>query len=170
MTARLEAHSAETVASGEDVRLRGVQQVRALWNLTGMQGPAAVVFFLPPYYPHVRPAVDSPFARAVQATADEYGAVVRRFYPYISDASYLSLRDAGDVSALRRNMPLWSDTDRPDRYSLPLDLMASLNLDVANVGVWGYGAHRRTERAYIPYSCGVVPRMIVDLVDRLLPS
>jgi arginine utilization protein RocB len=55
-------------------------------------------------------------------------------------------------------------------YSLPLDRIRELNVDVANIGVWGYAAHTREERVNVPYSCGQVPLIIHDAVLRTLSA
>lgn len=165
---RLAGYNALLAGEGLDARVRSVQLVRELWDLSGLRGPAAVVYFSPPYYPHVRCDGDTPFLRAVRRVARDSGAVVRNYYPYISDASYLSLEHAGDISALTSNMPLWRDPGDRTGYSLPLDGIRSLKLDVVNIGVWGHGAHKPDERLHVPYSCGVVPRLVLETVLQTL--
>lgn len=168
VASRLSDLNSTLAAGGVDARVRSVQLVRELWDLSGLHGPAAAVYYSPPYYPHSRGDEHSAFARAVRSVASERGVAVRRVYPYISDASYLSLADCGELSALTANMPLWGDGADPARYSLPLREIGALNLEVANIGVWGHGAHKPQERLHVPYSCGVAPMMVLETLERAL--
>lgn len=168
VSARLTGLNAELHGAGMEPRERSARLVRELWDLAGLAGPAAVVYFSPPYYPHVSGSGDSVFLRAARAVAAEHGAGVRRLYPYISDGSYLSADGTGRLDALTENMPLWRDAPDPAGYSLPLEAIRALSVDVVNIGVWGFGAHKREERVYIPYSCGAVPEMILETVLRAL--
>ncbi len=163
LSAAEDAHPPEN----EDARLRSLHPVRELWNLSGLRGPGAVVYLSPPYYPHSSGA-ESPLVRAAACVAEEHGAGLRRYYPYVSDASYLRLEDSSALDAVRSNMPLWSDRPTEGMYSLPLDRIRELNLDVVNIGVWGYGAHKREERLHVPYGCGTVPKMVLETVRRTL--
>lgn len=150
-----------------DARERSVEVVRALWNAAGWSGPAVVCFFSPPYYPHSQGPSDGALLRAVEALS-EPGTLVRRYYPHITDASYLGLDAEADTRGLSDNMPLWSDTPIAGRYSLPLESIRQLGIPVANVGMWGFGAHTREERVHVPYSCGVVPTLVERLLRRML--
>jgi|GEM_PF-467540 len=147
-----------------DARLRSAHIVRRLWDLSGLTGPAAVVYYSPPFYPQVSGDTSSGFVAAVDQAARAHGANVLRRYPYMSDASYLSAQPIDHLAALKSNMPLWRDEPDVTGYSLPLERIRELNVDVANIGVWGHGAHTREERVNIPYSCGEVPAIIYDAV------
>lgn len=164
VTACLEELNVALLAQGMEPRNRSAHVVRELWNLSGLRGPAMVVYYSPPYYPHVSAAGDSRFLRAARTVAAEYGAEVKAFFPYISDGSYLSLLSLDNLGALTENMPLWREGRDASGYSLPLEAIKQLQVDVVNVGVWGFGAHKREERLHIPYSCGILPGMIVETV------
>ncbi len=166
----LEECNASLLVQEVDPRVRSAQLVRELWNLSGLRGPAVVLYYSPPYYPQVSASADTVFLRAVRAVAAEHEAQVKRFFPYISDGSYMSLESVTDLEALTDNMPLWRETSDPSGYSLPLQMIRELGVDVANVGVWGFGAHKREERLHIPYSCGTVPEMVMDVVTRTLSA
>lgn len=154
--------------AGVDARVRTAHLVREVWKLSGLSGPAAVVYYSPPYYPHAVGDDTSDFVRGVRRVAEAHGVAFRRYYPFITDASYLSLEAPGDLPALTGNMPLWGNESDPSRYSLPLETIGGLNLQVVNIGVWGYGAHKRGERVHIPYSCGEVPLIILETIERTL--
>jgi arginine utilization protein RocB len=67
-------------------------------------------------------------------------------------------------------MPVWREDDAAPRtgsYRLPLDAMRRLNLPVVNLGPFGKGAHQRGERALLSYSCGVLPALVYEAIERL---
>lgn len=154
-----------------DTRERSLRVVRQLWALAGLTGPAIVLFYSPPYYPHVA-AAPGPLHTAVAAVADAHPAlrlVTREFYPYISDMSYLRLDAGVETAALTANMPLWTSPEAaiPGGYTLPLDAMRTLNLPVVNLGPYGRGAHQRGEAVLMPYSFGVLPQLLWEVIARL---
>jgi arginine utilization protein RocB len=161
----------ETFAVTLDKRERSLRLAQRLWTLSGLSGPAVVLYYSPPYYPHVQ-AAPGPLHEAMTAVAAAHPELNLRmveFYPYISDMSYLRLDPAMDVSALQANMPLWSDEFPPPSgsYSLPLDAIARLGLPIMNLGPYGWGAHQRGERLLQSYSFGVLPGLILEVVERL---
>jgi arginine utilization protein RocB len=155
-----------------DKRERCLHLVRRLWALSGKQGPAVVLYYSPPYYPHVAaaPGALHKAVRGVITAHPELKLVEREFYPYISDMSYLRLDASADTSALTANMPVWQEPGAPPRagaYSLPLDAIRALNLPVVNLGPYGKGAHQRGERVLMSYSFGVLPQLIWEVIARL---
>ena len=94
---------------------------------------------------------------------------MQEFYPYISDMSYLRLDPGMDLTALQANMPLWSDEFPPasGSYSLPLDEIAQLGMPMINLGPYGWGAHQRGERLLQSYSFGVLPQLIMEVIEQL---
>lgn len=159
-------------ASDIDKRERCVRLVERLWRLSGCDGPAVVIFYAPPYYPHVARSASS-LQEAVHAVVEAHpdlNLVEDEFFPLMSDMSYLRLNSRVDVTALERNMPVWQDPRMPPRhgaYSLPLDLIRELDLPVVNIGPYGRGVHQRGERVLMPYSFGIVPQLIYETIERL---
>ncbi len=163
----------------EDKRERCLRLVRRLGALSGRQGPAVVLYYAPPYYPHVAalPASGVPDAlskavAAVAAAHPELNLVVREYFPLLSDLSYLRLDPALDLAALRDNMPVWREASacappRAGSYSLPIEAMRALDLPVVNVGPYGRAVHQAGERVLMPYSFGVVPQLIYETIERL---
>lgn len=155
-----------------DKRERCLHLVRRLWSLSGLQGPAVVVYYSPPFYPHVG-AKDGPLLDAVRDVVTrhpELKLVEEEYFQFLSDMSYLRLEPGIDVSALVANMPVWRADDepiRPGAYSLPLREMRELGLPVVNLGPYGKGAHQRGERALASYSFGVLPGLVFETVLRL---
>jgi arginine utilization protein RocB len=155
-----------------DARERSLNLVRRLWTLSGLPGPAVVLYYSPPYYPHVAaaPCALHEAVRAVAAAHSELELAVEEFYPYISDMSYLRLDPGVDLAALTANMPQWRDAGAaPVRgsYSLPLDAIARLDLPIVNIGPYGWGVHQAGESMLMSYSFGVLPQLVYETVARL---
>ncbi|HEX6123432.1 MAG TPA: M20/M25/M40 family metallo-hydrolase [Ktedonobacterales bacterium] len=160
-----------------DARARCLRLARRLWSESGLRGPAVVVYFSPPYYPHVAatPCALHAAVAGVAAAHPELDLLVREFYPYISDMSYLRLDAGTDLGALTANMPTWRAADddddgapaQPGAYALPLAEIERLGMPVVNLGPYGAGAHQRGERLLMSYSFGTLPRLITETVERL---
>jgi arginine utilization protein RocB len=170
VNADLEALS-ETFSTNLDKRERSLRLAQRLWTLSGLSGPAVVLYYSPPYYPHAQAAPGALHEAMVAVSTDHPDLQLQtvEFYPYISDMSYLRLDSGMDLAALKANMPLWSDEFPPARgaYSLPLDQIAQLGLPMINLGPYGWGAHQRGERLLQSYSFGVLPQLIVEVIARL---
>ena len=155
-----------------DKRDRCLRLVRRLWTLGNLDGPAVVVYYAPPYYPHVAAApgaLDQAVAAVVAAHGD-LNLVQRDYFPLLCDMSYLRLDPTADLAALRANMPVWQDADAPPRpgaYTLPLEAMRALDLPTVNIGPYGRDVHQRGERVLMSYSFGVVPHLIHQTIERL---
>jgi arginine utilization protein RocB len=162
----------ERVPAGTDGRERSLRLALRLWTLGGRQGPAVVLYYSPPYYPHVA-AVDCALHRAIAELARQHADLhlaVREFYPFISDMSYLRLDPGADLAPLTANTPVWTDPGAPARtggYGLPLEQVRALGMPVVNLGPYGKGAHQRGERVLMSYSFGVLPQLIWETVERL---
>lgn len=156
-----------------DDRIYCLQIVRELAKRWSNKNPAVILFFAPPYYPHIYvkgqtekeknliTAVNSAVAEA--AARFPYKFEIKKFYPYISDLSYFSIPEERAVKALIDNMPGWGEI-----YSLPIDYIRKLDVPVVNIGPYGKDAHKFTERVNIPYSFEVVPEIVEKTVRLLL--
>ncbi|MBP7110038.1 MAG: M20/M25/M40 family metallo-hydrolase [Firmicutes bacterium] len=147
--------------------------VREVHRYLPDQGPKAVIFFSPPYYPHITAeAADLKAQRLIQAASGAveearvrfpYEIGTRKFYPYISDLSYCRLpAKKGAVEALVENMPAW-----PEKYVLPLQDIATLDMPVINIGPYGKDAHRPTERLCRDYSLDAMPFILKRVLELL---
>ncbi len=158
-----------------DKRERSLHLTYHLWTISGEQGPAIIIYYSPPYYPHVAPT-GGPLHDAIATVVAEHpqlNLAQETFYPFISDMSYLRLDPGMDLSALKKNMPLWQDEDmtatptRPGGYSLPLQAIQELGLPIVNFGPYGFGAHQRGERVLMSYSFGVLPQLLYETFEAL---
>jgi arginine utilization protein RocB len=157
---------------GIDSRERSMRLTYALWTLSQHEGPAIVLYYSPPYYPHIA-AAPCPLHEAVAQVASSHADLrlsVEEFYPFISDMSYLQLDATANLTALTANMPVWRTDGAPshaDDYTLPLADIAALGLPVVNFGPYGAGAHQRGERLLMSYSFETLPQLLLETIERV---
>lgn len=148
-----------------------VEKLHASWS---DQDPVVVVYFSPPYYPHIyidganpkdKALIDA-VDNAVKTTETDYKLAYRKFFPYISDLSYAAApKDPAIIAALKNNMPGFGT-----KYSLPLEDMQKLSLPVLDIGCFGFDAHKFTERVEKRYSYTVTPELVYKTVMNLLEN
>ncbi len=150
-----------------EISLALTSKLHSLWS---DQDPVVILYFSPPYYPHISVNGDNlkekNLLQALENIVeldDSNPLLLRKFYPYISDLSYFSLPKGDAIKALQKNMPGFGMS-----YTLPIDEIRALDLPVANIGPYGYDAHQSTERLLMPYSFNQVPSMVLNTVLELL--
>ena len=152
-----------------DFALKQVEFVHKQWS---DREPIVIVYFSPPYYPHIhvegKNSIEQNVIGAVERAANEmdtdYKIVYRKFFPYIADLSYAAApSDPKIIAALKNNIPGFGV-----KYDLPLAEMADLNLPVLNIGPFGKDAHQFTERLEKTYSFEVAPELVYKTIDHLL--
>lgn len=167
------AHNAEMMKDVDmDNRTFALKMVEKLHSLWSDREPVVVVYFSPPYYPHIyvegniereKNLIDA-VAEAVNTTKTDYNLVYKKFFPYISDLSYGSApKDPKIIAALKDNMPGFGS-----KYDLPLEAMQNLDLPVLDIGSFGKDAHKFTERLEKNYSFNVAPELVYKTVMNLL--
>ncbi|MCF6464310.1 M20/M25/M40 family metallo-hydrolase [Clostridium sp. Cult2] len=155
-----------------DERVFALKMVEALHNMWSDKDPVVVVYFSPPYYPHIYVKDETPLEKkllnAVKQVLEEidsdYDIEMKKFYPYISDLSYAAApREENAIDSLKNNMPGFGT-----KYSLPIEEMQKLNLPVVNIGPFGKDAHKFTERLEKDYSFNVAPKLVYQTITNLL--
>lgn len=152
-----------------DFSLKMVEELHRLWS---NKEPVVIVYFTPPYYPHIyiegkalkeKILLDA-VASAVNTTKTDYNLVYKKFFPYISDLSYGACpKDPSIINALKSNMPGFGS-----KYYLPLEDMQKLDLPVLDIGSFGKDAHKFTERIEKKYSFEVAPVLVYKTIMNLL--
>lgn len=154
---------------GRTFALKIVEEVHKMWS---DKDPVVIVYFSPPYYPHIYVEGNSPLEKKLLDTVNEivenaefkYDIKVKKFYPYISDLSYAAApKEDYAIDSLKNNMPGFGT-----KYSLPLEEMQKLNLPVVNIGPFGKDAHKFTERLEKDYSFNVAPNLVYRTILNLL--
>ena len=152
-----------------DFSLKLVERVHSLWSY---REPVVIVYFSPPYYPHIyvegkepkEKALLNAVKNAVETTETDYNLVYKKFFPYISDLSYgAAPKDPKIIAALKDNMPGFGT-----KYDLPLEDMQKLDLPVLDIGPFGKDAHKFTERIEKKYSFEVAPQLVYKTIMNLL--
>ena len=153
----------------EDKRAFGFRVVDALEHATGDDAAKVILFLAPPFCPHNGIEPDSPVDHAISAAMEKIGAEhgqtfkKRRFFPFLSDSSYLSMSETKEeILTLIQNFPGMESI-----YPLPTDDIQELSIPAVNLGVYGKGAHTWKERVYKPYSYEVLPRLIREVIVHL---
>lgn len=149
--------------------LKTVEKVHELWS---DKEPVVIVFFSPPYYPHIYIEDKSPqeekllsvINKVIKENDSSYDIKMKKFYPYISDLSYAAApKEDKAIYTLKNNMPGFGA-----KYILPIEEMQKLNLPVVNIGPFGKDAHKFTERLEKDYSFNVVPKIVYETIINLL--
>lgn len=149
--------------------LKMVEKLHECWS---NRDPVIVVYFTPPYYPHIhvegtkekdKKLLDA-VAQAVDSTDTSYNVVYKKFFPYISDLSYAAApKNETAIAALSENMPGFGV-----KYHVPMKEMQELQLPVVDIGPFGKDSHQFTERVEKNYSFEVVPQLVYRTIMNLL--
>ena len=162
----------ESIPPG-DMRARGIKVVDHIADLSGVEGPYAVCFFLPPWLPVRTDFTDDANDRAVVEAARAVERQLEEKYDMkmteielfagLCDLSYVGARTAEpDIEPLEKNMPGWGSI-----YKIPLKEMQGLRLPVVNLGPSGEEAHRKGERLHLHYSLEILPSLLRSLIGEL---
>ncbi len=156
-----------------DMRDRGLAAVDKIADMSAIEGPYALCFFLPPWLPvrtdftgESRDMQTVAAARSViERLKDVYDIEMREvgLFAGLCDLSYVGAKvSADDIGVLVENMPGWEDI-----YSIPMKEMQSLGLPVINLGPSGEDAHKMTERLRLAYSLDILPDLLRHAVKKI---
>jgi arginine utilization protein RocB len=144
------------IASRADLDLpeRARLATQALWQASGLAGPAAVMGFGSIPYAAVSLADAALEAKIVAACAG-LGVKPLRYFPGISDASFYG-EGMGDHAATAANSPTWGQA-----FEMP----APGNLPTINIGPWGRDYHHWLERLNAPYAFETLPKVLLAVIE-----
>lgn len=154
-----------------DKTLAIVDHLHELWS---DREPVIIVYFTPPYYPHIHVTEEDEAGRRLLETVADVIAenqdgdplVLKKFFPYISDLSFGGApRDEQTMAELKGNLPGFGLT-----YELPIEDMQELDLKGLNIGPFGKDAHKFTERIEVNYSLNIAPKLVWDTIMKLLDN
>lgn len=157
-----------------DVRMYAARVVEEAWKWMPDQSPAMILFYSSLYSPRIEVTGDTEDERkliealeqAVTMVQPEYKEpiVVRSFFPYISDMSFVALSDDDEaLDAASRNNPSWGT-----KFYVEYQDIRQLNVPVINIGPYGLDAHKRYERMEMEYSLEVVPNLTNEVIRNLI--
>lgn len=166
--------SARLQGEGVDDREFSLAIVQEVHRHYSDQNSKIIVYFAPPYYPHIYvkgadarerrllTAVDQ--AIALAKTHYDYHIVKKKFYPYISDLSFCAIsKDPANIAKLTGNMPAWERT-----YRLPVRSIQNISMPVVNIGPYGKDAHKLSERISTAYSFDAMPFILEKTLENLI--
>ncbi|MBH8600969.1 M20/M25/M40 family metallo-hydrolase [Thermoactinomyces sp. CICC 23799] len=159
-----------------DVREHSLRMVEELWKWGGDDDPAVILFYAAPYIPRVvlneKDPRDLRLIRAVKKSVAEIEPLqekkikVRKFFPYISDMSFVAMSDdEREIQTFEKNMPVWGA-----KYHMDMEAIWQLDVPVVNIGPYGKDAHKKWERLEISYSMQWVPNLTVRVIRHLFNS
>ena len=157
-----------------DLREISLALVRKLAQELAPTQPLAVVFFAAPYCPantlRQENAEEAALYKKIATIAADVGKEtgddfrMLRFFPSLSDSSYLKIDDTpASVAALYANLPGGKKVS-----PVPTERIRKTGIPAIDYGVYGKDAHKWTERVYKPYSFRVLPRLILKTVEKFL--
>jgi arginine utilization protein RocB len=133
-----------------------------LVKLVGLEGPAVIVGFAPPYYSRSECDVVKDAAlidiieREVKTTS--YDISVRPFFDGISDMSFFCATDTHDAQS-------FATSHMPVPQSV---IKNELSCPIVNIGPWGRDYHQRLERVHTPYAFEVLPELLWRILQSVL--
>ncbi len=139
----------------------------ALWDESGLMGPAVVIGFAGLHYPPT--SIDrgsregAALARALDAARAVWPADAPTWQPVfqgISDMSFMGVASSPGGGAVARNTPASRLIDSPTP--------AALAHPTVNVGPWGREFHQRGERVHRRYAFETLPRFLAAAIDAFL--
>ncbi len=144
--------------------------LQALLPFAGIEGPAAVIGFAPPYYPRAEfdQEKNADFMNILRGLVADFSKEtgkslrLRPYFPGISDMSFLSFLDSPAQRGYVKNM-----SPIPD----PTDTGAGLvpiGCPVINLGPWGREYHQSGERVHMEYSFRQMPVLLSRLLTAVL--
>ena len=133
---------------------------QALVSLVGLDGPAAVVGFAPPYYPRseVNRERHGEVLELLMREAEQAGVAVRPFFDGISDMSFFS---PADDAAARDFVAAHTPFSR-------IETAFPAPCPIVNLGPWGHDYHQRLERVHAPYAFATLPELLRRVAERVL--
>jgi arginine utilization protein RocB len=172
---KIESITKEMKEAGADTRDICLKIVETVKQLSLDKSPVIVLFFSPPYCPHNTLKTQNKeemellgeLANIVAGFTTEQkneNFKILRFFPSLSDSSYLKIDDDdASVDTLVNNLPNWDEI-----YNVPVKQIKNLSIPAVNFGVYGKDAHKWTERVYMPYSFETLPKLVVYAIKSIL--
>lgn len=135
-----------------DLRLYSHEVAKFAQSKRKDKSPCVVIYFGSIYNARVETTGETQKEKALLKSVDKALELVkpfakrsiktRRFYPYISDASFMAVCDSEDaIERLRRNMPSYTT-----KYVHEVEKISEINVPVVNIGSFGKDGHMLTER------------------------
>ena len=154
----------------DDKVLQTLSVLTAILSASGLEGPAAVIGFAPPYYARaeVDRDRDSGFLALMRSELSSLSAELgtslrlRPFFPGISDMSFLAPADSAEERGFVRSQTPIADLSSDESRR------TALGCPVVNLGPWGRDYHQAGERVHAEYAFVELPSILERLVASTL--
>lgn len=121
----------------------------------GIEGPAAIVGFAPPFYPRAEWHGGAALLREIE----DASLCVRPYFPGISDMSLLNPVADGSAEHVQANCP-----------ATLAGISNDMRIPAVNIGPWGRDYHQKLERIHAGYAFEVLPEVLARIVRGVLLS
>jgi arginine utilization protein RocB len=133
-----------------------------LVKLVGLEGPAVIVGFAPPYYSRSEcdAVKDSALIDIIESEVKTtpYDISIRPFFDGISDMSFFCATDNYDAQQ-------FAALHMPVKQAV---IDNKLTCPIVNIGPWGKDYHQRLERVHTPYAFEILPDLLWRIVQSVL--
>ncbi|HWR12533.1 MAG TPA: M20/M25/M40 family metallo-hydrolase [Rectinemataceae bacterium] len=164
---------ARVYAAGQQPDDRVQQTLLILQELlpfSGLEGPAAIMGFAPPYYARaeIDQERDMAFIAMLRSELSDFSRDigksirVRPYFPGISDMSFLAPSDSADQRSFVKSQSPVADPGGGEERRAPI------GCPVVNIGPWGREYHQIGERVHKEYSFIELPKLLTLLVRSAL--
>ncbi len=157
-----------------DTRMFSARVVEEAWKWMKDRSPAIILFYSSLYSPRIELSGKNEKERALIEGLDQaleeiqphypHPMVIRNFFPYISDMSFVALSDDEQaIDAMIQNTPCWGK-----KLKVEFDDIRALQVPVINIGPYGWDAHKKYERVEMEYSFHIVPNLTNSVIQYML--
>jgi arginine utilization protein RocB len=157
-----------------DIRMFAARIVEEAWKWMKDHSPAIILFYSSLYSPRIevngKDEREKNLIEALKSAVSyvqpnyPHPIVTRKFFPYISDMSFVALSDnEQEIQAVIRNNPAWGK-----KHYVEFQDIREINVPVINIGPYGLDAHKKFERMEAAFSLEVVPNLTYQVVKQLI--
>ncbi|MFL0167542.1 M20/M25/M40 family metallo-hydrolase [Candidatus Clostridium helianthi] len=162
------------IKEGVDNREISLEITKHLCEIAGIRTPTVVVFFATPYCPHntinEEVASEKLILEDLKEVLEKYENEtdekfkILKFFACLTDSSYVKIDDDNEsIDNLVSNFP-----NMRKLYNVPMNTIKELNIPSINIGCFGKDPHKWTERVHMPYSFGVLPKVVIEMIEKNL--
>ena len=159
-----------------DTRMFAAKVVEEAWQWMKDKSPAIILFYSSLYSPRIEVTGKNEREKNLMAAMEQalelvqphyrHNIVIRNFFPYISDMSFVALSDDEEgIRAVCSNNPAWGS-----KHYVEYQDIRDINVPVINIGPYGYDAHKKYERMEMSFSLEVVPNLTNEIILKLLEA
>ena len=157
-----------------DLREFNMEIVNEAWKWSMDKTPAIIVFYGSNFYGRIelsgKDEGEKLLIKSVEESIEmvqkysDKPIVTKKFYPYISDMSYMGTSDTKEsLTILEKNTPAWGT-----KYHHPTEDILEINVPVVNIGTYGKDGHQVTERVHMKYTFENIPNITYNTIMKLL--